>query len=312
MKGKSSVLITGGSGLVGRYLTSALLSEGFSVSHLSRGKEQFGKVRVFRWDPEKGILDPKAFEGIDTIIHLAGANIGEKRWTDSRKEQIRASRVDSAKLIHKVLSETGFRISTFISASGISCYGTVTSEKIFDENDPPANDFLGNLCSEWEHAADQFASSGARTVKIRTAVALERNDSALEKIILPAKFGFLGMVGNGRQYMPWIHVRDLTRIYVKAVTDQSMVGVYNAVSPQHMTHREFMKTLSEVLGKPLLPVPVPAVALKAAYGEMAGIVLLGSRVSAEKIKNAGFTFEFGDLLSALKDIFTPKSPRGDF
>lgn len=303
METKTSVLITGGSGVVGKYLTSSLLEAGYNVSHLSRGTNQFGMVRVYRWDPEKGYIDPNALQGTDHIIHLAGANIGEKRWTDSRKKEIRRSRIDSARLLYKVVKENGIQPETFITASGISYYGTLTSEKIFTEDDLPAGDFLGNICREWEEAAGLFEKDGIRTVKIRTAVALERNDIALERITMPARFGFLGYVGSGKQYMPWIYIKDLAAIYLKAVRDEKMSGAYNAVSPQHVTHLEFMKTLSGVLRRPLLPVPVPAFALKAVYGEMAGIILEGSRISSEKIRNAGFSFDYGNLHSALLNLF---------
>lgn len=300
---KQAVLITGGSGMIGTYLTSALLSEGYTVCHLSRGHVQHGRVGVFRWDPDKGILDPKAFIGIDHIVHLAGVNIGEKRWSNKRKEEIGNSRINSARLIYNVIKDNGIKINTFISASGVSYYGTITSKEIFSETDPPADDFLGNICRQWEEAADLFSKDGIRTVKIRTAVVLEKNDSALRRITAPAKFGFLGRVGSGQQYMPWIQIKDLTGIYLKAIKDEHMSGVYNAVSPQHVTHGEFMRTLAGVLHRPLFPVPVPAFALKLVFGEMAGIVLEGSRISSEKIRNAGYKFEFEDLHSALEDIF---------
>ena len=299
---KPTVLITGGSGMIGMHLTSALLSAGYNVSHLSRGQEQFGKVRVFRWDPERGILDPKAFIGTDHIVHLAGVNIGERRWTERRKEEIRKSRIDSASLIHKIIRENGLKINTFISASGISYYGTLTSDKIFTENDPPAADFLGNICREWEEAADLFAKDGIRTVKIRSAVVLEKDDIAMTRITMPARFGFLGQAGNGRQYMPWIHIKDLCNIYLKSIEDQEMKGAYNAVSTQDVTHKEFIKTLSSVIKRPVFPVAVPALLLKILFGDMADLVLKGSRVSSEKILNAGYEFEFSDISKAIGDI----------
>ncbi len=299
-----SVLITGGSGMIGTCLTRALLADGYSVSHLSRSKiNRDDEVKVFNWDPGKGILDPEVFEGVDHIIHLAGANIGEKRWTVKRQEEIWKSRIDSAKLIHKVISGNTIKISTFISASGISIYGTVTSEKIFTEEDPPATDFLGNICREWEEAADLFAKENIRTVKMRCALVLEKNDLALRRITFPAKFGFLGQAGKMRQYMPWIHLKDLCNIYLKALKDDKMNGIYNAAAPAHVTHKDFMKTLSKVLRKPLLPVPFPGFALKIVYGEMAGVVLEGSRVSSEKIRNAGYRFEFENLNDALENIY---------
>jgi uncharacterized protein (TIGR01777 family) len=298
----STVLITGGSGLIGRYLTSALLNEGYQVAHLSRKANQFGKVRVFRWDPEKGILDLAVFAGVDYVVHLAGANIGEKRWTESRKKEILKSRVESSKLLYDVITGSNIQLKAFISASAVGYYGSLTSERIFREEDQAAVDFLGNTCRLWEDGADLFAAAGIRTVKIRTAVVLEKSDSALSQMMMPAKFGFLVQTGSGRQFMPWIHITDLCNIYVKAIKDQNMIGAYNAVSPEHVTHREFIKTLSQVIGKPVFPVPVPGLILRAALGKMSDVVLKGSRVSPERLKNAGYSFIFSNLHNALKDV----------
>jgi uncharacterized protein (TIGR01777 family) len=299
-----SVLITGGSGLIGRYLTSALLEKGYKVSHLSRNTNQFGKVRVFRWDPEKGILDPVVFDGVDYVIHLAGANIGEKRWTEKRKCEIINSRIDSAKLLHKTVKENDLRIKAFISASAIGYYGSVTSDKIFTENDPAANDFLGTVCRQWEDSADLFSESGIRVVKIRTGVVMEKSDSALSKMMMTARYGFLVQTGNGKQYMPWIHISDLCMIYLKAIEDTKMDGAFNAVSPQHVTHKEFVKALAQVTGKIVFPVPVPGFVLRTALGQMSNVVLKGSRVSAEKILHSKLIFKYPDLEIALKDIFS--------
>jgi len=299
---KAGILITGGSGLVGRYLTSLLLEKGYPVSHLSRKQDHFGRVRVYRWDPEKGIIDPVVFEGVDCIIHLAGANIGESRWTSERKEMIVRSRVDSANLLFKTIYENGIQLKSFISSSAVGYYGSSTSDKIFKETDQPGHDFLATTCKQWEEAADQFEKAGIRTIKVRTAVVLEKNDSAMSKMMIPAKFGFLVQTGNGRQHLPWIHINDLCRIYIKAIEDKSLSGAYNAVAPQHVTHREFIKNLAQVMGKPVFPVPVPGFLLRAALGEMSAVVLKGSRVSSEKITRTGFSFSFGNLEETLTDI----------
>ena len=299
-----NVLITGGSGLVGKYLTSLLLSEGYNVFHLSRTENQFGKVRVYRWSPGKGIIDPQIFAGIDYVVHLAGANIGEKRWTKKRKKEIVTSRVESACLLHKTIIENKIPLKAFISASAIGYYGSVTSDKIFNEEDPPGTDFLGTTCRLWEEGADLFQSSGIRTVKIRTAVVLERSDSALSKMMMPAKFGFLVQTGNGRQYMPWIHIADLCNIYLKAIQDQKISGAYNAVSPQHITHKEFVKTLAQVMGKPVFPIPVPGFILRAVMGEMSDVVLKGSRISSEKIILAGYEFVYPKADKALEEVLS--------
>ncbi|MCU0362757.1 MAG: TIGR01777 family oxidoreductase [Bacteroidales bacterium] len=299
---KQSVLISGGSGLVGRYLTSLLLSEGHGVAHLSRNSNSFGKVRVYRWDPAKGILDSSVFGGISAVVHLAGANIGEKRWSRQRRMEIRESRTVSARLIRRVMTESGNFPQAFISASATGYYGSLTSERIFSEDDGPANDFLGNICREWEEEALLFGQSGIRTVSIRSGVVLERNDSALKKMLLPSRFGFLARTGSGKQYMPWIHIHDIAGIYLKAIVDDTMSGSYNAVAPAHVTHREFIDTLARVAGRPVLPVNVPAFILRQVLGEMADVVLNGSRVSSARIQAAGYEFRFPELREALSDV----------
>jgi uncharacterized protein (TIGR01777 family) len=306
---KASVLITGGSGLIGRYLTSTLIAEGYQISHLSRKTSYSDKVKVFRWDPDQNILDPYVFEGIDYIIHLAGANIGEKRWTERRKAEILNSRVGSVRLMHKVITDNGIRLKAFITASATGYYGSITSDKIFNEEDLPGNDFLATTCRKWEEAADLFGNDETRTVKIRSAVVLEKTDSALSKIMKPARFGFLVQTGNGRQYMPWIHIKDLCRIYLKAIEDGGMKGAFNAVSPQHVTNEFFMQTLAKVMKRPLFPIPVPAFILKGVLGEMSDVILKGSRASSEKIKDSGYNFLFGNLEEAFENVIYSQDVR---
>jgi uncharacterized protein len=297
-----SVLITGGSGLIGKYLTSSLLSAGYTVSHLSRKIYQTEHVRVFLWDPGKKMIDPESMKGVDFIIHLAGANVGARRWTGERKKEILESRTESARFLHQTVIEGGIQLKAFISASASGIYGTETTQKIFSENDPAAGDFLGKVCRLWEEAADLFTSSGIRTVKIRTAVVLEKNDSALSKLMKPGKFGFLVQTGNGLQYMPWIHIDDLCKIYHKAIEDTKMYGAYNAVSPQHINHRDFMQVLGRVMNKPVLPVPVPGFVLRILLGEMSDVILKGSRVSCNKITSEGYRFIFDNAEAALKNV----------
>lgn len=303
---QEKVLITGGSGLVGRYLTSLLLNEGFNVSHLSRKRDQFGRVRVFRWDPEKGIIDPLIFEGVDYVVHLSGANIGEKRWSAERKKEIENSRIESSNLLFKTVSENRISLKAFISASAIGYYGSVISDKIFKEDDPPSDDFLGTTCRRWEEAADQFADLGTRVVKIRSGVVLEKNDSALSKLLIPARLGVFPRLGSGRQYMPWIHIEDLCAIYLKVIQDETLTGAYNAVAPQHITQREFMRMLAKAYKRPFFYPPVAAIMFRTLKGEMADVVLKGSRISPEKIINSGFSFSFSILENALKDLLERK------
>lgn len=297
-----SVLITGGSGMVGRYLTSFLLEKGYTVSHLSRVANLFGRVRVFRWDPEKEILDPSALENTDYIIHLAGANIGEKRWTEKRREEIIRSRVDSANLLLNTVIINRFPLKAFISASATGYYGSITSETIFTEEMGPGEDFTGIVCQKWEEAAEKFAKSGIRTVKLRTAVVLEKNCAVLKKLQLTEPFGILPVPGSGKQYFPWIHISDLCKIYIKAVEDSQMNGAFNACAPEQIAFIDFVKKYAELKGKKKIITGVPAVLLKIAFGKMSEIILQGSRVSSSKLISAGFTFDFPTMDKALKNI----------
>ena len=298
----ASVLITGGSGLIGKYLTISLLAAGYNVSHLSRKNYHIEKVKVFHWEPEKNMIDPEALKGIEYIIHLAGANIGEKRWSGKRKKEILESRVDSTFLLHDSVVAGNVKLKAFISASASGVYGTKTSPWIFNENDPPAEDFLGSVCKLWEESADLFKSSGIRTVKIRTGIVLEKNDSSLSKLMKPGKIGFLVQTGTGRQYIPWIHIRDLCNVYLKAIEDSNMAGAYNAVAPQYVTHFNFMHVLAKIMRVSLLPIPVPGFILKVFLGEMSDVILYGSRVSSEKLINTGFRFRFKTIEAALDNV----------
>ena len=193
-------------------------------------------------------------------------------------------------------------LKAFITASATGYYGSQTTDRIFTEDDPPSNDFLGTACRLWEEGADLFKELGVRSVKIRTAVVLEKNDSALSKMIKPARLGFVVRLGDGKQYFPWIQIKDLCRIYLKAVEDESMEGAYNAVSPEHVDHNDFARTMARVMSKPLFLPPVPAIILKAFMGEMSDVVLKGSRISSAKIINAGYSFIFRNLEDALQNV----------
>jgi uncharacterized protein len=296
-----SVLITGGSGLIGKRLTALLLREGYKVSHLSRNRRSGGDVRVFMWNPEKSMIDFEALDGIDFIIHLAGANIGEKRWTAKRKHEILESRTESSRFLYKTVMERGLHLSGFISASATGIYGAETLTRIFKEEDISGGDFLASVCKKWEEAADLFSNSGIRTVKIRSALVLDKDDSALSGLMKPGKFGFLVRLGGGKQYMPWIHIDDLCNIYLKGIQDQGMKGAYNAAAPDYITHGQFIRVLAKIMKRPLL-LPVPGFIIRMILGEMSAVILKGSRVSSEKIINAGYRFHFSKAEDALENV----------
>jgi uncharacterized protein (TIGR01777 family) len=300
----SRVLITGGRGLVGQHLCEKLLDRGYEVAILSRNDAADSKIAHYTWNIDSKIVDREVINNSDFIIHLAGINIGGKRWTGKRKRKIVDSRIKSADLIFNNIDRHHTKLKAFISASAIGYYGGGTSEQIFHESDPPASDFLGKTCEQWEIAADQFNEIGVRTVKIRTGIVLSSQGGALSKLKIPVQLGFGSAIGNGRQYMPWIHLDDLCAIYIKAIEDQTMTGAYNAVAPEHITNKAFTRKMARVLHKPFWFPNIPAIAMRLLFGEMAVMLLSGSRVSSEKIVAAGYTFQYPDLDGALTEIFT--------
>jgi uncharacterized protein (TIGR01777 family) len=298
----AKIVLTGGSGLIGRRLGNRLHEKGYEVVCLSRNKKQANGFQTYYWNVKKQWIDQAAMESAEYIIHLAGANIGEKRWTRLRRNEMLESRVGPMKLLADYVIRNNIPLKAFISASAIGYYGSLTTEKIFVESDPPSDDFLGELCRLWESAADPFMESGIRTVKIRTGMVLAKNGGALARIALPVKLGMGSDLGSGRQYLPWIHIDDLCSIYIKAIEDINMNGAYNAVAPDHKTYREFIKILAGLLRKPLWLPHIPAFFLRIILGRKADIVLKGSRISPDKLQKQGYQFMFGSLEAALRDI----------
>jgi len=298
-----TILIAGGAGLIGTNLSGKLKEKGYNVLLLSRKSKRGNSYSVYSWNPEKSEIENEAIKRADYIINLAGAGIGDKRWTKKRRDLILDSRVKTSELIFNKIQETGKKPKAFITASGIGYYGANTSEKIFSETDQPAADFIGQICQQWEEAADLFEESGIRTVKIRTGIVLSKKGGALSRMAVPVKFWIGSALGSGKQYLPWIHIDDLCDIYVRAIEDAKMTGAFNAVAPQHVSNREFMRTLAQVMGKPFFFPAIPSVVLKLLFGKMSDILLYGSRISAEKIISAGYEFKFPGLANALKDLF---------
>jgi uncharacterized protein (TIGR01777 family) len=297
---KEVVLITGAGGMIAHELLKKIQND-YTVRFLTRKKK---RENDYEWDIKNQTIDESAFENISHIIHLAGANISEKRWTDERKKELISSRVDSAKLLSNIIRKKNIKLKSFISASGINFYGTKTTDKIFIETDPPGNDFLSEVVVLWERAADDFKEQNLaeRVVKIRTAVVLSEKDGALKKMIPTIKNYIGSPLGNGKQYMPWIHVKDICSIYEFALKNSNIYGAYNAVAPEHTTNENLTKKIAEVLKKPLFIPNVPGFVLKLIFGELANALLEGSGASAEKIQKESFQFEFPELKNALEDL----------
>ncbi len=296
-----NILISGGTGLIGNHLSNRLQKKGYAVYILSRFGTNTNK-KTFSWNPQQHKIDPEAVKTADYIIHLAGANIGAKRWTRKRKKEIIDSRIQTARLLFHSCEKQGVFPKAFISASGTGYYGMQTTQKIFTETDQAANDFLGNTCKLWEQAADVFEKKGVRTAKIRTGLVLSNKGGALPLLSKITKAGLGAVIGTGKQYMPWIHINDLCNIYIKAIEDEQMKGSYNAVAPEHIKNKQFMKTLSLAMNKSLFPLSIPGIIMKLLYGKMAGILLEGSRVSCLKIQEQNHQFSYKSLLQSLMDF----------
>ncbi|MCF8378897.1 MAG: TIGR01777 family oxidoreductase [Bacteroidales bacterium] len=296
------VLMTGGTGLIGSALSKKLVEKGYEVAILSRGKKNNIPYPIYTWDYKQNKIDPEAMNNTDFIIHLSGANIGEKRWSPKRKNEILESRVISTECIQKYITEHKLKIKAFISASAVGYYGSITSDKIFSEEDGPHDDFLGNTCRLWEEAVDKIQIPGVRTLKIRTGIVFTKARGALAKMIDPLKFGIGPILGNGEQYLPWIHIDDLCNIYIRAMEDSEMKGSFNAVAPEHISYKEFIEKLKVVYSKPFLKLYIPSFLIKIMFGKMSDIILNGSRVSSEKLQNSGYKFSHPTLDSALIDL----------
>lgn len=296
-----NILITGGSGLIGTRLTELLIQTGYSITHLSRAKREH-PVKSFTWDVSRHNLESGSLANIDVIIHLAGAGIADEAWTHSRKKVILDSRVDSTRLLFNELKKGNHRVTTFIAASAIGFYGLDDRQEACTEQDEAGDDFLASVTERWEAEVDLIASLGIRVVKIRTGIVLSKTGGALEEIMRPVKYYVGAPLGTGDQPVSWIHIDDLCGIYAMAITNQNIVGVLNGVAPAPITNRDFTRAIAKVLGRPLLLPPIPRFAIRLLLGEMASLVLNGTRVSAQKILEVGFKFDFPTIESALNDL----------
>lgn len=298
---KDVVLITGANGMVARVLSEELVRNGYSVCFLTRHKRNENE---YEWDVAERRIEVEALQGVRHIIHLAGAGVADKPWTSERKEVIRSSRVDSARLLLETLKANDIRIATFISASAVGFYGTLTGKSIFAENDKKGDDFLSDVCMEWEQAANDFSQEGVseRIVIMRNGIVLAPRGGALAKMVRPVRW-FLGApLGSGKQYMPWIHISDVCGIILHALQNPTVSGVYNVVAPEHVRNVEFMRAIGRAIGRPVFFPSIPKWVIRRVFGERASILLEGSRVSAEKIISSGYRFKNATLQKALDNL----------
>lgn len=298
-----NVVITGGTGFIGKRLTCLLQSKGYSVKVLTRNRKKSEESSVYSfWDIEKQMIDAHLIQNAHFIIHLAGEGIADKRWTKKYKTQILESRTKSLQFIYNTLEKNKNSVEAVISASGVNIYGTETTSKIFTEEDLPAKDFLGEVCVAWENAARQFLKQKIRTVILRTGIVLDDSGGALPKMAFPFRFGLGCVLGNGKQYMPWISLNDLCNLYLYAIENNQLAGEYNAVINDGTTNEMFSRFIAEVYNKKIILPAVPAFLLRLFLGRMSVLLLKGSRVDNKKLKQSGFIFYDENLKELLSRI----------
>ena len=296
------VLITGGTGLIGKSLTISLLNLGYQVSHLSRESGNNPSVKTYLWDIDKGEIDEHCIDGVDTVLHLAGTGIADKRWTDKRKTEIIESRTKSISLIYRLIKNNPNKVNTVISASATGYYSDRGDELMTEESEP-ATDFMAECCIAWEKAVDEGRSLGLRLLKFRTGVVLNKDGGALPQMAMPVKLSFGSPFGNGKQWIPWIHWQDAMDMYLYGIENINLTGVYNMVAPNPVTNKQFTRAIAKQLHRPLWLPNVPAFVFKLLLGEMSIIVLGSTKVSAKKIEKEGYIFKYSRLAEALKEIY---------
>lgn len=296
------VLITGGTGLIGTRLTKMLFDRGYQVCHLTRKKKTYG-TQSFVWSTDQHYIEPGAFAGVQTIVHLAGEGVADKPWTEQRKEELLASRTKSTRLLYDELKMGNHKVKAVISASGIAYYGVEDDGRLLTEDRQPGSDFLARLTQKWEAEVDRIGEL-MRVCKIRTGLVLSNKGGALPKLAEPVRWYVGAPLGTGNQYMNWIHIDDLCEMYIRMIEDETLRGAFNAATPSPLSNREFTKAIARVLKKPLWLPAVPEFILKMLVGEMSYILLKGGRVSSEKVERTGFKFSFPDLDGALRALLT--------
>ena len=307
------ILITGATGLVGTRLVEKLLDRGYTdIRALTRNVERAQKsstlpIQFYEWNIKKSYIDSEALEDIDIIFNLAGENIADGRWTEAKKKRILQSRTKAPKLIWDKLKIADRPPQKFISSSAVGIYGN-RKDEVLDIHSSFGNDFLSHVCQEWEKAVQENKMEGTKTHCLRTGVVLSDRGGALMKMLPAFKAGIAGKLGNGLQYMSWIHLDDLVDQFIFIMENDLKESAYNGVSPNPVNNIEFTKVLGDVINRPTF-LPVPSLALKVLFGEMSTVLLDGQRVQPSQIQAAGFKFTYPQLSTALEDLLKKKNEK---
>jgi uncharacterized protein (TIGR01777 family) len=300
-------LVTGATGFVGPRLLRLLDRPVVVTRDPERARRALGHLAgtIVRWDPAEGPPPPEAFEGIDVVYHLAGESVSAGRWTAAQKARIRDSRVIGTRHLVLGMAQAARRPAVFVSASAVGFYGNRGDEEL-TESASPADDFLGRVCVEWEQEALAASGLGVRVVTARTGIVLGAGGGALAKMLTPFRLGAGGPLGNGKQWMPWIHVADLARLYVHAAEhrDPAITGPMNAVAPNPVRNADFTRALGRAVHRPAF-MPAPYLGLRLVFGEFAQVLFASQRVIPQVALDTGFVFQFPDIAGALREILAP-------
>ena len=302
------IVISGGTGFLGRPLTDALTRDGHSIVVLTRGAATADRLtRRVTWRPDGSVGDwASELEGAGAAINLAGESIGGRRWSAGQKQRILDSRLRATQSLREAIRRAAAPPAVLVSGSAVGYYGPL-DDRIAIEETPPGHDFLADVCVKWEAEANQAASTRTRVVCVRTGLVLERDGGALPQMLPPFWFGAGGPVGSGRQFWPWIHRQDWIDLVRFALATPALVGPLNATAPQPVMNREFAKALGHAMRRPAF-MPAPGFALKLLLGEMAeGLLLSGQRAVPAKAQRLGFTFKYDTLESALAALFPKRT-----
>jgi len=295
------VLLTGGTCLLGKQIAKILTDKGVEVRNLSRAENLDAPIPTYKWDIKNRYIDPKAFEGVDTIIHLAGAGVAEKRWSKAWKQEIIDSRVKSTELLYFYLKNNKHQVSSIISASAVGYYGD-GGDELKTEKDLPGFDFLSTTCRQWEHSVSKLSELGLRIAMVRIGFVLSNQGGGLPKLTLPIRLFVGAPLGSGNQIVPWIHLEDIAGIFIHLFENKNLSGIYNGVAPIPVSNRILTKTIANILDKPLFLPNVPSILLKLIMGEQSSIVLYSANVSSSKIEESGYIFKFKAVNEALENL----------
>lgn len=296
------ILIAGGSGFVGRQLSQMLIQNGYEVAWLTRGKSTQNQIKTFNWDIKTGFIDAKALAFADVIVNLAGAGVADKKWTKTYKQELFDSRIKATEFIAQALQKNTHHVKAYIAASAIGIYGNTTSLNA-NEDETPANNYLAQLCTDWEASTQSIAKLGIRTATVRVGVVLGLDGGFVKQVSALTNYYLGAALGSGKQYTSWIHLNDLCRMFIWLIEHENLTGIYNGVAPNPVSNKTLTKLLAKQLHKPIILPNAPAFMLNLIFGEMASMLLASQHVSAQKIIATGFNFKFDTAENALANLF---------